>query len=148
LTKQKNLSPCRIARQAFPDRSTDSRRGGCARFETCVIVAFRPRRYLRGVYRANEGAMKKAERWFYPGERVRVYYKSVGEWKEATVRSMILLPKQRSPNPSYYQVTCEGKENPRYYRPQELQPVKRTAPVGKSRVRAKRAAPRASATAR
>ncbi len=92
--------------------------------------------------------MKKAERWFYPGERVRVYYKSVGEWKEATIRSMILLPKQRSPNPSYYQVTCEGKENPRYYRPKELQPVKRTASAGKPRARAKRAAPRASVTSR
>jgi len=119
-----------------------------ARFENCVIVAIRPRRYRRGVYRANEGAMKKAERWFYPGERVRVYYKSVGEWKEATIRSMILLPKQRSPNPSYYQVTCDGKENPRYYRPQELQPVKRTASAGKPRVRAKRAAPRASLATR
>jgi hypothetical protein len=84
--------------------------------------------------------MKKAERWFYPGERVRVYYKSVGEWKEATIRSMILLPKQRSPNPSYYQVTCEGKENPRYYRPKELQPVKRTASAAKPRARAKRGA--------
>jgi hypothetical protein len=92
--------------------------------------------------------MKKAERWFYPGERVRVYYKSVGEWKEATIRSMILLPKQRSPNPSYYQVTCEGKENPRYYRPKELQPVKRTAAAGRSRVRAKRAAPRAGLATR
>jgi hypothetical protein len=92
--------------------------------------------------------MKKAERWFYPGERVRVFYKSVGEWKDATIRSMILLPKQRSPNPSYYQVTCEGKENPRYYRPKELQPVKRTGPAGRARVRAKRAAPRASLTSR
>ena len=88
--------------------------------------------------------MKKAERWFYPGERVRVYYKSVGEWKEATIRSMILLPKQRSPNPSFYQVTCEGKQNPRYYRPRELQPVTRAASTGRPRVRAKRAAPRAS----
>ena len=88
--------------------------------------------------------MKKAERWFYPGERVRVYYTSVGEWKEATIRSMILLPKQRSPNPSFYQVTCEGKQNPRYYRPRELQPVTRAASTGRSRVRAKRAAPRAS----
>jgi len=69
--------------------------------------------------------MKKADRWFYPGERVQVYYKSVGEWKDATVRTMIRLPKQRSPNPSYYQVTVEGKENPRYYRAKELRPVKR-----------------------
>jgi hypothetical protein len=148
LIKRKNFSPCRIARQTVLDCSTDSRRGARARFENCVIVAMRSRRYLPGGYRANEGAMKKAERWFYPGERVRVYYKSVGEWKEATIRSMILLPKQRSPNPSYYQVTCEGKENPRYYRPKELQPVKRTAATGKSRVRAKRAAPRASLTTR
>ena len=92
--------------------------------------------------------MKKAERWFYPGERVRVYYKSVGEWKEATIRSMILLPKQRSPNPSFYQVTCEGKQNPRYYRPKELQPLKRTASMSRSRVRGKRAAPRASQAVR
>ena len=92
--------------------------------------------------------MKKAERWFYPGERVRVYYKSVGEWKEATIRSMILLPKQRSPNPSFYQVTCEGKQNPRYYRPKELQPLKRGASASWSRVRAKRVAPRASQTIR
>ncbi len=80
--------------------------------------------------------MKKVERWFYPGERVRVYYRSVGEWKDATVRSMIRRPKQRSPNPAYYQVTVEGKENPRYYRPAELQPVKRAGAVG-SRVRGK-----------
>jgi hypothetical protein len=89
--------------------------------------------------------MKKAERWFYPGERVRVYYKSVGEWKEATIRSMILLPKQRSPNPSFYQVTCEGKQNPRYYRPKELQPVKRNSSASQSRGRA---APRASQAVR
>lgn len=92
--------------------------------------------------------MKKAERWFYPGERVRVYYKSLGEWKDATIRAMILLPKQRSPNPSYYQVTCDGKENPRYYRPQELQKVKRAAPGGTPRARAKRPASRATETAR
>jgi hypothetical protein len=148
LIAQKNFSPCRIRQQTCPNCSTDSRRGARARFENCVIVAIRSRGYRRGVYRANEGAMKKAERWFYPGERVRVFYKSVGEWKDATIRSMILLPKQRSPNPSYYQVTCEGKENPRYYRPKELQPVRRTASAGKSRGRAKRAAPRASATSR
>ena len=76
-------------------------------------------------------AMKQAERWFYPGERVRVYYKSVREWKVATIRSLILLPNRRSPNPSYYQVTCEGKVNPRYYRPKELRPVKRAAPKAK-----------------
>jgi hypothetical protein len=148
LIKRNNLLPCRIARQRRLDRSTDSRRGARARFENCVIVASRSRRYLRGGYRANEGAMKKAERWFYPGERVRVFYKSVGEWKDATIRSMILLPKQRSPNPSYYQVTCEGKENPRYYRPRELQPVKRTVSAGKARVRSKRATPRASLATR
>jgi hypothetical protein len=92
--------------------------------------------------------MKKAERWFYPGERVRVYYKSVGEWKEATIRSMILLPKQRSLNPSFYQVTCEGKQNPRYYRAKELQPLKRSASASRPRLRAKRAAPRASQAVR
>jgi hypothetical protein len=97
---------------------------------------------------SHEGAMKKAERWFYPGERVRVYYRSVGEWKEATIRSMIPLPRQRSPNPSFYRVTCEGKQNPRYYRPKELQPLKRTASMSRSRVRAKRAAPRASQVVR
>jgi hypothetical protein len=90
--------------------------------------------------------MKKAERWFYPGERVQVYYKSVGEWKDGIIRSMIRLPKQRSPNPSFYQVTVDGKENPRYYRPRELKPAVRAA--ARPRTRAKRAAPRAGATPR
>ncbi len=92
--------------------------------------------------------MKKAERWFYPGERVRVYYKSVREWKVATIRSMIRLPKQRSPNPTYYQVTCEGKENPRYYRPKELQPLRSAAPARSQRAPTKRPGSRASQTIR
>jgi len=92
---------------------------------------------------ANEGAMRKVERWFYPGERVQVYYKSVGEWKDGIIRSMIRKPKQRSPNPSFYQVTVDGKENPRYYRPRELKPAVRAA--ARSR---RRAAPRAGASTR
>ncbi len=92
--------------------------------------------------------MKKAERWFYPGERVRVYYKSVREWKVATIRSMIRLPKQRSPNPTYYQVTCEGKENPRYYRRKELQPLGSAARVRSQRGTTKRAGARANSTIR
>jgi len=94
----------------------------------------------RSIVHADEGAMKKAERWFYPGERVQVFYKSVGEWKDGIIRSMIRIPKQRSPNPSFYQVTVDGKENPRYYRPRELKP-----PVRAAAKRRKRAAPRASA---
>ncbi len=90
--------------------------------------------------------MRKVERWFYPGERVRVYYRSVGEWKDATVRSMIRKPKSRSPNPAYYQVTVEGRENPRYYRPRELQPVKRVA--ARAKRPAARGAARAAATGR
>jgi hypothetical protein len=92
--------------------------------------------------------MKKAERWFYPGERVQVYYKSVGEWKDGIIRSMIRLPKQRSPNPSFYQVTVDGKENPRYYKPRELKPAARAVASPGRRTRAKRTAPRASATSR
>jgi hypothetical protein len=97
------------------------------RFENSVIGATRLRRYLRAIDRVNEGAMKKVERWFYPGERVLVYYKSVGAWKDGIIRSMIRLPKQRSPNPSFYQVTVDGKENPRYYRARELKPAVRAA---------------------
>jgi hypothetical protein len=133
-----------------PDRASATRapdgiptRRAQPRFENCVIVAARARRYLRAVDRVSEGAMKKAERWFYPGERVQVFYKSVGEWKDGIIRSMIRLPKQRSPNPSFYQVTVDGKENPRYYRPRELKPAVRAA--AKPR---RRAAPRSGATSR
>jgi hypothetical protein len=56
------------------------------------------------------------------GDRVRVWYASERQWKEATVRAVIM-----EPAPSmrvYYQVRCEGKDNPRYYRTEELQPTK------------------------
>ncbi len=92
--------------------------------------------------------MKKAERWLYPGERVQVYYKSKKEWKVATIRSMIRRPKQRSLNPSYYQVTVDGKENPRYYRPRELRPINGATVLAKPRVRPKRGAVRASFSSR
>jgi hypothetical protein len=65
--------------------------------------------------------MKRVERWLMPGERVRVWYKSAREWKLATVRALVFDRSRRSPNPAYYQITCEGKENPRYYRREELQ---------------------------
>jgi hypothetical protein len=87
--------------------------------------------------------MKKAERWFYPGELVQVYYKSKREWKVATIRSMIRTPKQRSLNPSYYQVTVDGKENPRYYKPRELKPVDRIVAARSRSRRARGAASRA-----
>jgi hypothetical protein len=124
-------------------------RRGALRFENCFIVGLRPRRYSRRINRAfGAAAMKKAERWFYPGERVQVYYKSKKEWKVATIRSMIRRPKQRSLNPSYYQVTVDGKENPRYYRPRELRPINGAAVLAKPRVRAKRGAVRASFSSR
>jgi hypothetical protein len=65
--------------------------------------------------------MKRVERWLMPGERVRVWYKSAREWKLATVRALVFDRSRRSGNPSFYQITCEGKENPRYYRREELQ---------------------------
>ena len=58
------------------------------------------------------------------GERVRVWYKSARKWKVATVRTWIFLPYGRSGAPDYYQVRCEGKDNPRYYRAEELHPLK------------------------
>jgi hypothetical protein len=65
--------------------------------------------------------MKRVERWLMPGERVRVWYKSAREWKLATVRALVFDRSRRSAHPSFYQITCEGKENPRYYRREELQ---------------------------
>lgn len=65
--------------------------------------------------------MKKVERWLMPGERVRVWYKSARAWKIATIRALVFDRSRRSPNPAFYQITCEGKENPRHYRRQELQ---------------------------
>jgi hypothetical protein len=59
---------------------------------------------------------------FAPGDRVQVWYASEGRWKEATVRAVIM-----EPAPSmrvYYQVRCEGRENPRYYSAEELQALK------------------------
>lgn len=67
--------------------------------------------------------MKQVERWLMPGERVRVWYKSAREWKLATVRALVFDRSRRSASPTFYQVTCEGKENPRYYRREELQLV-------------------------
>lgn len=65
--------------------------------------------------------MKRVERWLMPGERVRVWYKSAREWKLATVRTLVFDRSRRSASPTFYQITCEGKENPRYYRREELQ---------------------------
>jgi len=57
---------------------------------------------------------------FLPGERVRVWYRNERKWTVATVRSVTLEPHPSSR--SYYQVRCAGKDNPRYYRAEELQP--------------------------
>jgi hypothetical protein len=76
--------------------------------------------------------MKQVERWLMPGERVRVWYKSAREWKLATVRALVFDPSRRSANPSFYQVTCEGKENPRYYRREELQLLNGHASKGRA----------------
>ena len=65
--------------------------------------------------------MKKAGMEFIVGERVRVWYASERKWKVATVRAMIWEPHASSC--TYYQVRCEGKDNRRYYRPEELQPA-------------------------
>jgi hypothetical protein len=69
-----------------------------------------------------EALMEEAGIKFAPGDRVRVWYASEGKWKEATVRAVIM-----EPAPSlhvYYQIRCEGRENPRYYSAEELEPVK------------------------
>ena len=65
--------------------------------------------------------MKKVERWLMPGERVRVWYKSAREWKIATVRALVFDRSSRSRAPAFYQITCEGKQNPRHYRRDELE---------------------------
>ncbi len=69
-----------------------------------------------------EALMEDAGIKFAPGERVRVWYASEGRWKAATVRAVILEPAPSSR--VYYQVRCEGKDNPRYYSAEEFQPVK------------------------
>lgn len=88
--------------------------------------------------------MKKVERWLMPGERVRVWYKSARQWKVATVRTLVVDKSRRSPRPAFYQITCEGKQNPRYYRREELQLVNgKTGPrrtAGRTVQRAARAA--------
>jgi hypothetical protein len=118
------------------DRGTNRAKSETGSRRACRIGAVRTasssRRARDGILARSivaicEGAMKKVERWFYPGERVQVFYKSVGEWKDGIIRSMIRTPKQRSPNPSFYQVTVDGKENPRYYRPRELKLAVRAA---------------------
>lgn len=58
---------------------------------------------------------------FFPGDRVRVWYRSERRWKAATVRAVTLEPPPCSR--SFYQVRCDGKDNPRYYRAEELQPL-------------------------
>jgi hypothetical protein len=69
-----------------------------------------------------EVLIEEDAREFDLGDRVRVWYASEGKWKEATVRAVIMEP---APSMGvYYQVRCEGKENPRYYSAEELQPVK------------------------
>lgn len=58
---------------------------------------------------------------FGPGDLVRVWYASERQWKVATVRAVIMEP---APGLRvYYQVRCEGKDNPRYYSAEELRPV-------------------------
>lgn len=62
--------------------------------------------------------MAEAGMEYLLGDRVRVWYASERRWKPATVRAVIL-----EPHPSrrvYYQVHCQGKDNPRYYRADEL----------------------------
>jgi hypothetical protein len=86
--------------------------------------------------------MKRVERWLMPGERVRVWYKSAREWKLATVRALVFDRSRRSPNPTFYQITCEGKQNPRYYRREELQLLNGHSSKGKT-VRAARSSGRA-----
>ena len=71
---------------------------------------------------AVKALMKEAEMEFFLGERVRVWYASERKWKVATVRAVMWEgpPSTRV----YYQVLCEGKENPRYYGAKELRPLK------------------------
>jgi len=70
---------------------------------------------------AVKALMRKAGMKFAPGDRVRVWYRSERKWKVATVRSVTCEPRPSSR--MYYQVRCEGKENPLYYRAEELQPL-------------------------
>jgi len=67
-----------------------------------------------------EAAKRALGTVFFPGDRVRVWYRSERRWKAATVRAMILEPPPTSR--TYYQVRCDGKDNPRYYRAEELRP--------------------------
>jgi len=68
-----------------------------------------------------EAAKRALGTAFFPGDRVRVWYRSERRWKAATVRAMILEP---PPNPRcYYQIRCGGKDDPRHYRAEELQPL-------------------------
>lgn len=71
---------------------------------------------------AERALMKEAGMEFAPGDRVRVWYRSERKWKVAMVRAVILEPHPSSR--TYYQVYCEGRENPRYYRAEELQALK------------------------
>ncbi len=68
--------------------------------------------------------MGKARRNFDLGERVRVWYRSARKWKVATVRAWIFVPGGHSLVADYYQVRCNGTDNRRYYRADELRPVK------------------------
>ena len=67
--------------------------------------------------------MRKFRAKFELGERVRVWYRRARKWKVATIRSWIFLPGGRPLVPDYYQVRCNGKDNPRYYRAEELRPL-------------------------
>jgi len=58
---------------------------------------------------------------YFPGDRVRVWYRSERRWKAATVRAVILEPPPSSR--THFQVRCAGRDNPRYYRAEELQPL-------------------------
>ncbi|NJN40822.1 MAG: hypothetical protein HC807_08480 [Gammaproteobacteria bacterium] len=68
--------------------------------------------------------MSKARKGFDLGERVRVWYRSARKWKVATIRAWIFLPYSQGRNPDLYQVRCNGKKNPRYYRAEDLQAIK------------------------
>ncbi|MCZ7564366.1 MAG: hypothetical protein M5U08_11820 [Burkholderiales bacterium] len=68
-----------------------------------------------------EAAKRALGTAFFPGDRVRVWYRSERRWKAATVRALILEPPPTSR--TYYQIRCDGKDNPRYYRAEELRPL-------------------------
>lgn len=70
---------------------------------------------------AVETSMRKLGMAFFPGDCVRVWYRSERRWKAATMRAVILEPPPRSR--THYQVRSQIKDNPRYYRADELRPL-------------------------